>query len=251
MSKTIVIRKKVNKPKQEMTVKESKELVRTQIKEKGWERTYREALPFSEESPYIDILCELDQVNREEKNKELETIIRKAIREDIKKRGAVAVFTEIYGCPPGSSHYAYFEAYDRIHKKKESKLSAQETFALFITLSPEPGTATPEDILGTFSNMLGKPKKGIYKAYWSIQQSGGEKPEGYHLHCLIVLDKQAGPSAERNKIKSMLTRHLSKYKTKSEAYLDIKPVSKENVKDKLDYVLGTNYNKEKMKTAEI
>lgn len=193
---------------------------------------------------------------RSAEDKVVQDIVRKVIKIKIKKQGHERVVRDIYRIPdtdcPEIVDYA--KELDQLEDEEEwGKLSGQETMALFVTLSPEPGTATPEDMLETFNKMFGKAKKGVTIAVWSIEQSGTKSKDniGYHphVHCLIVLDK-TNQSGERSKVKAMLLRNLKKYRTKSDAYLDIKPVSDRKIDDKLLYIKGEKRDKFKQEQVQ-
>lgn len=171
----------------------------------------------------------------------IKDVTKKVIKIRIRNQGALKTFTDIYGCPPGSAHYALFEEYDQLQEQEEfgSRLTAQQTVGLFVTLSPEPGTVTADELQESFMKMFGlKPKKGINMAVWCIEKATLDGQDNHpHVHCAIQLDKTV-VNGERGKVKAMLIRHLKKYKTKSEAYLDIQSVSEKSWNKKIAYIKG-------------
>lgn len=182
--------------------------------------------------------------------KEYQDDVRRIIKIKRREKGITETYAHIFaGCLPGTNQYAQLQEMEEILEQEEwGKLSAQNTIALFVTLSPEPGTVTPIELLASFEKMLGKDKQGIAQSYWSIENEGTNGPHP-HIHSLIYLDKTK-PSGERGKVRAMIKRHLEKYKTKTEHYLQIKPVSEAKVKDKLDYVMGNKREKVKMEFVE-
>lgn len=173
----------------------------------------------------------------------------KVIKMKAAKQGMAKVLAAEMGIWPGSSWHDVLDDFDELEESKGwGKTSAKDTIGLFITLSPEPGTATADEMLASLDKMFGKPKKGINASMWCVEQSGTvEKGNvGYHphVHALILLNKN-DQSGERAKAKAMVVRNLKKYKTKSDAYLDVKAVSEGKLDDKIAYIMGKKTDKSK------
>jgi len=124
------------------------------------------------------------------------------------------------------------------------KLSGTDTVALFVTVSPEPGSIQEFTFLSLVHKFCRKSRKGIRGALYCFEQSGYEGgPElGYHphAHILLFLDKTQ-EAGERARVRKQVYGAFSKLKTKSEAYLQVKAVSKKSVQSKVDYILGNKH----------
>lgn len=177
--------------------------------------------------------------------KEATACIRAVVKDDVQKKGAAATFQQLLSIPDGHSHLDWYRRYDELQEGKEwgGRLSAQQTYGLFVTLSPEPGSVTAGQLLDKFYSLFGKkPKKGIIMVLYCIENATSDGKDNHpHIHCAIMLDKTV-VNGERGKVKSMLERNLRCYKTKSECYLDIKPVSEKNWKNKVSYIQGDKHD---------
>lgn len=193
-------------------------------------------------------MVRLNKIIEKGEDDQIKAEVKRKIKIKIRKQGILQTVVDVYGCPPGSAHYKYFEELDQLDEEDEwGKLSGQETVALFVTLSPEPGTATPSEMLQDMEKL--KKKKGIMMMLWSIENYG-VKSEHPHIHAVIILDKTV-PSGERGKMKSTIIRTFQKYKTKSDAYLQIKAVSQKNLKKKIAYVKGEKTDQTKAQNVEL
>lgn len=187
--------------------------------------------------------------------KELEHHRRQYIKLKVVRNGPVKTFQEAYHIPDGHSHLDWLHEYEEMLEQKDfgSKTTAQKTFSLFVTLSPEPGTVEPLVLLADMQRFFNKSHKGFGSIIWCMEQSGTVKQNnlGYHphVHALIELDKSS-QSGQRSKAKDTIVRNFKKYKTKSDAYLDIKPVSEAKHRDKVLYICGMKRDKEKLEKVE-
>ena len=159
----------------------------------------------------------------------------------MKEKGG-AFFTEHFGNNPLIVQLG--ERYDALLEKQnfDSKLSPQETVALFVTLSPEPDIVNAYGILEYMKRIA--VKKGVSSMIWSVENYGVQS-EHVHCHAVIVLDKTT-QNGQRNRMKNTIVNVCKKLKTKSDAYLDIKPVSEKKLKDKVAYVKGEKVDQLKL-----
>ena len=198
----------------------------------------------------VDVSQVIDRVEKDyvvAVSKEVQAEFRKNIKVKIVRKGRVAAYSEVLGYVP-SLLQKVLEENDQYDEEQEfgSRLSAQDTVALFVTLSPEPGSATIFQMHDSMKRI--SVKKGIVCMFWVLENYGG-KGQHPHVHALILLDKTV-VNGERGKMKSTVVRILKGYRTKSDAYLDIKPVSEKSYQKKLDYIVGKKYDKDKMKLVE-
>lgn len=189
-------------------------------------------------------------------DKHLEQHFRKVLIKRTQREGLAKVVSEFY--LPLHPRYAHIQKYideydENVEKETWGKLTAQKTFGLFVTLSPEPGQFTIEDIYEATHTFATKPRKGIEGVIWVYEQSGtlannniGHHP---HMHMLIILDK-THQGGERGKMRATVTRAFSKFKTKTDVYLDIQPVSEKGLSKKVDYLRGLKTDKTKLPMVE-
>lgn len=106
------------------------------------------------------------------------------------------------------------------------------------------------DVKLIVSKFLSK-KTGMKSCHFNIEQSGtvagGNVGYHPHSHILIELDKSC-QTGERKRMKNKIERYFSKYRTKSNAYLDVRAVSATTYPKKLDYING---KKEADKAAQL
>lgn len=194
----------------------------------------------------------VSKIQQRAEDKLLEDVVKKTIKIRIAKEGYVKALTEIFPVPEGSSMYSILEEAEKNEEESTwGKLSGQDTVALFVTLSPLPGSTTPQAMLEDIEKLSSR--KGIEYAMWSIEQSGTiEKGNvGYHphIHMLIYLDKSV-QQGQRGKMKTTVERRLKKYRSTSDAYLDIKACSEKTAKDKREYINGNKRVESKKKQVE-
>lgn len=175
-------------------------------------------------------------------SKVIQDALQKRMRNLISRDGYVNAFTSSligHGCPDDDPILRDLAELDQMEEQKEwGKLTPQQTVALFVTLSPEPGSTTAHDIINAMSKLI-KPSAGLLYGIFNIEQNGTSDNLGHHphSHCLLVLDK-SNQSGERSKMKAKVERNLKRFKTKSDAYLQVKSVSAKGLQSKIDYVLG-------------
>lgn len=181
-------------------------------------------------------------------NKELGEVIRKVIKYRIQKNGAYETFNQVIKLDILTE--GYLREYDEIESEKglsNTKLTAHDTYGLFVTLSPETGAFDAIEMHNYLHKLLMKDKKGILDIIWCMEQSSDEfsgKGTHPHAHMLLVLDK-TDPSGERARVQKWLQTKLSRYRTKSDVYLDIKCVSQKKLPDKADYIKGIKFDENK------
>lgn len=178
----------------------------------------------------------------------LKDIVKRVIKIKVKRDGAVKTFQTIYSIPDSSRDISYLKQYDELMEEEEmgTRLSAQDTFGLWCTLSPEPTSCTPEQLLSTMERIA--KKKGITIMLYSIEQSGTQANNniGYHPHAhfFIQLDKTV-QQGQRTRMANSVKNVCKSYKTKSDVYLQIKPVSEKNSESKIKYIMGDKTDKTK------
>lgn len=172
----------------------------------------------------------------------LQSDYRRHIKVKVRRQGVYNYYTSQLHIDPNSSHADILRDMEATFQEDEwGKLSAQDTRALFVTLSPEPGTVDPYVFQADVNRTFMKERIGILSTLWCFEQSGTEENKniGYHphMHALLLLNK-GNVSGERGKVKSFITRSFKKYRTKTDMYLDVKPVSINKLPDKIKYIKG-------------
>lgn len=185
-------------------------------------------------------------------NKELQEAIRKTIKIKIKKQGYAETMKAIFQIPEGNSTLLDLQELDDEEERQKlgGKLTAQETYSLWCTLSPEPGTTTWIEMQQSMEKL--SKKKGVAWMMWSHEQSGtssqaniGSHP---HVHFLIILDKQE-QSGQATRMKCGIESTLKGYRTKNDCYLQVRACGYADQfkthKSKIAYMLGQKTDKKK------
>lgn len=145
---------------------------------------------------------------------------------------------------------ANMEEIDNWNYKKQTrgKLTPQQTYGFFITVSPEPDTVNYYDLIQCIEAIM--KKKGCKDAYAVLEQNGtGDPlPLGYHphFHMLVKLNKM-NQNGQPRRFYNGVRMTCLRFKTKSEAFLQIKAVSEKNFQNKLDYINGKKTDPAKQK----
>lgn len=127
------------------------------------------------------------------------------------------------------------------------KLTDDKTVALMVTFSPDPSHELGFYDLDKLARKVCKPGKGITRAHYCIEQRGMVEEEmgsGAHFHALLLLnsgEQMAQPARQITRICKM----FAKYQTTSTHFLQVKKVSMEKYRDKLDYIKGLKDDPEK------
>lgn len=184
---------------------------------------------------------------------------RKQVEKDIFKKMVKSLLEEkhregnLFPDLENNPFYQEVIEHDKKQKnKKYGKCTPQQCNGLFITLSPEPDKFTYTDLLETFHSIFSKRRKGFAQWWYTCEQSGtDEETMGYHphIHCLLVLDKQY-QQGEPSRMARYFENKLSKYRTKSDHFLQIKFVTEKSMQDKMAYILGRKRIPEKQPQVE-
>lgn len=122
---------------------------------------------------------------------------------------------------------------------RNTKLTPQKCYALFVTFRPEEGSI-PLETLEELLIRLNK-KKGVLQSIGTIEQTGMESSDDYgkgiHFHTVLVLNKDV-QQGQPSRMTRDINRMFKKYMTKTPHALDIAWVSVDNVINKVRYVFG-------------
>lgn len=170
----------------------------------------------------------------------------------IKKHGII----EALGATPDTwgDYYPRLLQIDEDNYKDDThgKLTPKETFGFFITLSPEPETVIPLQLEEVATRIT--KAKGCLEYMFVIEQSGTGSPHpvGYHphVHILVKLNKD-NQGGEPRRFYNEIKRKCAKFKTKSEAFLQIKAVSKKNYPKKEEYIRGEKIDPSKLHLVKL
>lgn len=136
-----------------------------------------------------------------------------------------------------------------------SKIQKQDVIGYWVTVSPEPGTVTAQDLVARAQKLYCKDSQMFSGSMFVIEQSGLGDTLGYHphLHILLRLDKGQA-SAELARAYKTIMKQWDCYFTKGNPknFCCIKPVSINTFPKKIEYMLGKkDVDKESVVKADI
>lgn len=164
----------------------------------------------------------------------------------MEEMGALEYFTMVLNLEEGDSALDELRDYEDMQYRDlfHTKLTPQETAALFVTISPDPEQTVAEELFELAHKVFSKKRSGVSSVTFCIEQSSVLDPNnnnedlGYHphIHALIVLDK-----ATQNGQPARVTKWV---KSKFHGYdhcknsIQIKAVSTRGIHNKLRYIEG-------------
>lgn len=180
------------------------------------------------------------------KSKERQEVVRKVIKRRVQKEGAVKAFTQIDGYLP-SEFQKFCEEHDKnAEHDMWGKTPAEKVVAFFVTLSPEPGSATAYQLHALMKQI--SVKKGTAHMIWSIENYGA-KSEHPHAHALVYLNK-LNQGGEPKRMWNAIQAVCKNYTKKTPYALQITGTSQKKCPDKVNYIKGLKVDKEKQKQVE-
>jgi len=159
------------------------------------------------------------------------------------------IFMDTY-LPDHNSNHEIDKVNAKVSERYQSnlKLTPLSTHALMVTFSPDPEhsqLSVPE--LKILAHKLCKPLSGITNTIYALEQRGSTEDEigiGPHFHALLLLDK-SNQNGEVTRVVKRIVSLLGKYRTKTDHFLDIKRVSAAKIEEKILYISGKKWDKEK------
>lgn len=188
----------------------------------------------------------------------LEDDFKVTVRRLVKRHGVVKYYGSVLNVKEGSSAHDTLKLVEAEKDKQEfgTKLTAQETYGIFLTVSPKPDQTDAFNLFKVAEKTFRKLHAGHSCYVWCIEQNGGlddKHPIGYHphLHAVIVLDKGGGKQgAEPRKASNWLIERFKAFNN-CNASIQTQWLSKKMIADKCDYVMGKKRDDRKLDLVEV
>jgi hypothetical protein len=183
-------------------------------------------------------------------------VFHKEVQKDVERRVQRDGFSQLataLNIPMSPTSTRLLQAQDeRVYMSTVSnrKLSPQLTVAFFVTFSPDDSHGFTFQSMRLLAVKLSKQSLRAQYTFFCIEQRGEDDVTagtGVHFHMLIKLNKEH-QSGEPGKVRRWLDQKLSKYRTTTTAYLDVKQVSQSQLAEKIGYIFGEKDQDKQLKT---